>query len=190
LVSGLGGGGHRWVVRTMEQHDLRAERAISEYRGHINAYCRRRLPLDLAVEASSETIAVTWRRRDVLPDEPETLPWMYGVARKVVKTVRRSEQRWIARGERARGIHDSGDTGVEDSMIRADEERQVRQALSRLRQSDQEILRLAAWEGLSNGQIAELLHLTQAATDQRLSRAKHRLADEYNRLNDRKGGTR
>ena len=57
----------------------------------------------------------------------------------------------------------------------ADSDR-VRVALSLLRPDDQEILRLAAWDDLTGPEIAEVLDINLAATQQRLSRAKRRLA--------------
>jgi RNA polymerase sigma-70 factor (ECF subfamily) len=166
----------------MSDVDQRAERAVTRYGDHIRAYCARRLPPGAASEAASEVMTVTWRRRDVLPDEPGTLPWMYGVAKKVVQGQRRSERRWTARSERAAATAIQVDESTEWAAMRAEEERQVRQALARLSSSDQEILRLAAWERLSNRQIADVLNLTPAATDQRLSRAKRRLAEEFNHI--------
>jgi RNA polymerase sigma-70 factor (ECF subfamily) len=174
----------------MNDVDQRAERAVVRYGDHITAYCARRLPPEPASEAASEVMAVTWRRREVLPDEPATLPWMYGVAKKVVQGQRRAERRWMARSERAAATAIRDDESTEWAAMRAEEERQVRQALAGLSSSDREILRLAAWEGLSNRQIADVLNLTTAATDQRLSRAKRRLADEFNRITSGRGGRR
>ena len=55
----------------------------------------------------------------------------------------------------------------------------VLEAASHLSDRDQEILRLAAWEGLSHRQLAEVFGCSVAAVDQRLHRAKRRLADQY-----------
>jgi RNA polymerase sigma-70 factor, ECF subfamily len=174
----------------MSDIDERAEIAVSRYRGHIHAYCVRRLPASHAGDATSEVMTITWRRRATLPEEPGTLPWMYGVAHKVVGGVRRSERRWLARAERAAATAITHSDPVESGAIQMEEERQVRQALSRLRSADQEILRLAAWEGLTNRQIAEIMGLTPAAADQRLSRAKKRLAEAFNDIASGRGVVR
>lgn len=174
----------------MSDVDERAEVAVSRYQAHIHAYCVRRLRNSEAGDATSEVMTVTWRRRAVLPEEPDTLPWMYGVAHKVVSGMRRSERRWLARSERAAAtaIHDTDP--VESGAIQIEEERQVLQALAGLRAADQEILRLAAWEGLGNRQIAQIMGITPAAADQRLSRARKRLADEFNAITSGRGGSR
>lgn len=174
----------------MSDIDERAEVAVTRYRGHIHSYCVRRLPLNDVGDATSEVMTITWRRRAVLPEEPGTLPWMYGVAFRVVSGVRRSERRWLARGERAAATAVRDADPVESGAIQVEEERQVRQALSGLRPADQEILRLAAWEGLTNRQIASAMGITATAADKRLSRAKQRLADEFNAIASGRGVSR
>ena len=52
-------------------------------------------------------------------------------------------------------------------------------AASRLSTQDREVLNLAAWEGLPHREIAEVLGCSIDAVDQRLHRAKQRLAKQY-----------
>ena len=58
----------------------------------------------------------------------------------------------------------------------------VLEAATHLNPGDREILNLAAWEGLAHRQIAEVLGCSIAAVDQRLHRAKQRLAKQYHAL--------
>jgi len=51
-------------------------------------------------------------------------------------------------------------------------------ALKQLRRDDQEILRLAAWEGLSGAELAVALGCTENAATIRLHRARKRLAEQ------------
>src|ERR671939_113034 len=60
----------------------------------VLGYCLRRTTPELAEDAFAETFAVAWRRRDAVPAEP--LPWLYGVARKVIANQRRSARRQAA----------------------------------------------------------------------------------------------
>ncbi len=58
----------------------------SAYESHARAllgYALRRTatPAD-AADAVAETMLTAWRRIDIVPDEPETVLWLYGVARK------------------------------------------------------------------------------------------------------------
>jgi RNA polymerase sigma-70 factor (ECF subfamily) len=51
-------------------------------------------------------------------------------------------------------------------------------ALKQLRRDDQEILRLAAWEGLTNAELAVALGCSENAATIRLHRARKRLAEQ------------
>ena len=55
-------------------------------------------------------------------------------------------------------------------------------ALQRLEHNDREILRLAAWEDLTAGEIAVVLGCTPNAASLRLSRARRKLRAEFGRL--------
>jgi RNA polymerase sigma factor (sigma-70 family) len=74
---------------------------------------------------------------------------------------------------------------------------QVVRAVSRLKNSDREIIRLAVWEDLDRPQIALALGISTDAVRQRLYQARKRLATEYERLEQKrtpspaaeKGGT-
>ena len=61
-------------------------------------------------------------------------------------------------------------------MVRRAEDEAVLVALSQLRGPDREILRLAAWEELTGPEIAIVLGISLSAVQQRLHRAKKRLA--------------
>jgi RNA polymerase sigma factor (sigma-70 family) len=62
------------------------------------------------------------------------------------------------------------------------ESRQVLEALSKLRRSDQELLRLAVWEELPSSQIAAALGISEAAAKKRSTRAKAALMKSFERL--------
>ena len=51
-------------------------------------------------------------------------------------------------------------------------------ALKQVRQDDQEVLRLAAWEGLTNAELAVALGCSENAATIRLHRARKRLAEQ------------
>jgi RNA polymerase sigma factor (sigma-70 family) len=61
-------------------------------------------------------------------------------------------------------------------VIRRDEDTRVLEAISRMKPMEQEILRLSAWEALTAAQIAEVVGCSVSAAEQRLHRAKKRLA--------------
>lgn len=152
------------------------------YRRHyksVLAYCVRRTSVPEAYDAAAEVFSVAWRRRRDVPSGDKALPWLYGVARNVVRHSWRSEKRLRRLAARVAGV---GSPAVPDPgtiVVEREEYAQVRHALGRLRPIDREVLRLSAWEGLSRGEIADMLDLSLAAVDKRVTRAKQRLAREY-----------
>jgi RNA polymerase sigma factor (sigma-70 family) len=136
----------------------------------IEAYARRRCarPSD-ADDVVAETFTVAWRRFHDIPAEP--LPWLYGVARKVLANQRRGQRRWTSLIDRLR--REPGDTETP-----SDSGEPVRLALARLRAADQELLRLSAWEELTPQQIATVLGISANAASIRLHRARRQLATE------------
>jgi RNA polymerase sigma factor (sigma-70 family) len=120
----------------------------------------------------AETFTVAWRRLDDIPaDSP--LPWLYGVARRVVANQRRSadrRRRLVTKLASDRNEPSPTGPSAPNDVVVA--------ALARLRSDDQEILRLAAWELLGASDIALVLGCTPNAAALRLSRARRRLCDE------------
>jgi RNA polymerase sigma-70 factor (ECF subfamily) len=70
----------------------------------------------------------------------------------------------------------------EEVVVRRAELDGVLEALALLKPHDRELLRLAAWEELPHVEIAESLGCSVAALDQRLHRAKRKLAAEHDRV--------
>lgn len=141
----------------------------------VFGYAARRVGRDEAADAAAEVFTVAWRRLPRVPAEPDTLPWLYGVARRVVANHERSthrRQRLRARLAAAAGVIEPGPGpgGVD-----------VEVALRRLRATDREVLRLAAWEELEPAEIAGVLGCSPNAASVRLHRARQRLAAEMQR---------
>ncbi|MDJ0954780.1 MAG: sigma-70 family RNA polymerase sigma factor [Acidimicrobiia bacterium] len=142
----------------------------------IRRYCYRRLARADVEDATAEVFLVVWRRVDQLPAGDEALLWIYGIARNVVRNQNRSRLRLDRlRGKLAqRGSPYGEDVAVQ--VIRRSEDQEVLDALAALRPRDQEVLRLAAWEGLKPAAIASVLGIEPHAASMRLQRARHRLA--------------
>ena len=58
----------------------------------------------------------------------------------------------------------------------------MKRAVGQLSSGDQEVLLLAAWEGLSHAEIAIALDCSTDAVDKRLQRAKQRLRVQFESL--------
>ena len=148
----------------------------------VFGYAVRRVGRTDAPDVAADAFTIAWRRMRRVPEEPDTLPWLYGVARRVLSQQWRTERRWRRLGERARAQLAPPSESAEMAVVHREEHRLVRQALAELRSPDREVLRLAAWEGLSHAQIAATLGCSLAAVDKRVVRAKARLAEEYRAL--------
>lgn len=156
-------GEHIWVVE-----GDRERRLADLYRRHassVHAFARRRVDAPTAEEVVAETFVVAWHRLDEL-SEP-ALPWLYGVARRLIANQLRGADRRRALLTRL-AEQPSGGTAETSRGVLLD-------ALSSLRARDREALLLAAWEGLSTEEIAVALGCSPAAARTRLHRARTRL---------------
>ena len=162
-------------MTVIERH--RFERMYTDHFDTVLRYCLRRTSREDALDAAAETFTVAWRRRSDLPwDLP--LPWLYGVAFKVLGSQWRSRVRRRRVAAHLRGVGDIEDPGPEVQVVRAAEDQQVLDALEGLRPDDQEVIRLAAWEDLTREQVAVALGCSANAATKRLNRALDRLAAE------------
>jgi RNA polymerase sigma-70 factor (ECF subfamily) len=159
--------------------DHRFEELYSLYFREVLAYCMRRGSADDAYDATNEVFAIAWRRLGDVPTGEAARPWLFVVAKRVLYRRRRGTQRFRRLVERAGGIghHDGPDP--EMVVVQRAEYAAVLEAASKLSVRDREVLNLAAWEGLAHREIAEILGCSIAAVDQRLHRAKQRLAKQY-----------
>jgi RNA polymerase sigma factor (sigma-70 family) len=133
----------------------------------VYRYVGRRLGSDDASDAAAETFAVAWRRIGRVPPEPDTLLWLYGVARRVVANAQRGRRRRDRLTQRAAGhAAPAGQDGDPAAALAA---------LAALNPGDREVLRLAAWEGLGPGELGAVLGCSPNAAAIRLHRARRRL---------------
>jgi RNA polymerase sigma factor (sigma-70 family) len=144
----------------------------------VFAYTRRRAAdVTDAQDAVAETFTIAWRRLADVPEAGAALPWLYGVARRVMANQRRSNRR---RADLTTRLGDPEPVTVEfERELVADEERRtVLAALGRLPDGDQELLRLAVWEGLPHRDIAQVVGCSEGSVAVRLHRARNRLGRE------------
>jgi RNA polymerase sigma-70 factor, ECF subfamily len=137
------------------------------------AYARRRLESHDADDAVAEIFLVAWRRLEDIPQGDLTLPWLYGVARRVVSEDRRSGRRRDRLLARLSKIEPPQDASSKE-MERLDDHLAVQLALGRLRPKDAELLRLAEWEELTPVELARVFNCSTNAIAIRLHRAHRR----------------
>ncbi|WP_241004300.1 RNA polymerase sigma factor [Conexibacter sp. SYSU D00693] len=157
------------MLRCSADRDAARWAVYEEHVAAVRAYAARRVERDAVDDVVAETFAVAWRR---LPAEADPLPWLYGVARKVVHGHRRSTARRAALvlrlgGHEARAAPDLADgVGGDPTLARA---------FAALSEREREAIRLVAWEGLDHAGAARASGCSVATFTVRLSRARARL---------------
>lgn len=152
---------------------LERERFEGLYREHFSrvaAYLLARADRDLAGDALARTFEVAWRRIGDVPEEP--LPWLLGVARRVLAEQRRAQGRRDALVARIAGTVAEARGDHADVLIAR--ERAVA-ALGSLSEVQREALLLVVWDGLSQREAAAALGCSRGAVAVRLHRARARL---------------
>ncbi len=163
------------MSRVMTNRDVEdrvgRERLEDLFRRHepaVFAYVRRRAPADVVDDIVAETFLVAWRRLDDVP-EP-ALPWLLGVARRVLSTHRRGDRRRRELGSRLAATQ-----SMSLAAWSEDGEERTLAALAALSEKDREALMLIAWEGLTPKQAAVVLNEPAGRFRVRLHRAKRRI---------------
>jgi RNA polymerase sigma factor (sigma-70 family) len=142
----------------------------------LTRFAIRRVGDAAAADVVSETFLVAWRRRDAIPtDHPG--PWLYTIALNIIRHEIRSSVRRTNLHERtAEELQTSGRT--DDETAHVADALLVRAVLAQLSAHDQEVLRLAEWDGLSPAEGAAVLDCSVSAFKVRLFRARRRFAAE------------
>jgi RNA polymerase sigma-70 factor, ECF subfamily len=140
----------------------------------VRRYVVRRQSGVLVDDAIADTFLVAWRRLDEIPDR--TLPWLLGVARRVLADQRRAVRRRRSLSER---LHvDALTDGVgRDWAPPAGLTPELASALGALTEHEREALLLVAWDELSATDAARVAGCSAAAFRVRLHRARRRVAD-------------
>ncbi len=158
-------------MATAPSTDQRFQSLFTAHHKELHAYCLRRLPVEDANEAASEIFLVAWRRSEAVPEGESALLWLYGVARNVVRNWQRSGRRQIRLVARSGATVTEHTEGPEVHVLRHEEHQEVALAIAELRDTDQEVIRLKIWEGLSNEQVGHILGLTSRAVEARYTRS-------------------
>jgi RNA polymerase sigma-70 factor (ECF subfamily) len=166
------------------------ELAYADHVREVLAYCLRRTRDAEAQDAVAEVFAIAWRRVSELPQEPETLPWLYGVAANVLKNQSRSTRRALNLRAKIGSQASERDPGPETQAIHRATHSEVVLAIASLKPKYRDVIRLVEWEGLTRNDVAEMLGFSRATVDQRVHRAYQQLARRLDHLlvDDRRGG--
>lgn len=134
----------------------------------VYAYVVSRAGSQIADEVVSDTFLVAWRRFADVPDP--ALPWLFGVARNLLREQARAERTRQSTAEELQ----SWQTEADPAEIVA-ERHAVLSALTRLSDDDRELLTLVAWHGLTPSEAAKVIGCSTPTYFVRLHRARKRL---------------
>ncbi|GAA5202047.1 RNA polymerase sigma factor [Rugosimonospora acidiphila] len=130
---------------------------------------------EIAADVVADTFLVAWRRLADIPAE-QPRAWLFGVARNVLANQYRAERRGVDLAARLR-------TELSDAtVVQPDAPAEVSAAFRTLSETDQELLRLVAWEGLSAAELSQALGCSANAARIRLHRARQRFAEALREL--------
>ena len=148
----------------------RFEALYEAHAGAVRTYLRRRgADASAADDLVADVFLVVWRRLDDVP--ADSLPWLLGVARRVLANHRRGDARSMALRSR---LTDEELASGQPHTSHTDRESPVMRALLSLEARDREVLLLIAWDGLERSQAAAALGIGTRAFAMRLHRARRR----------------
>jgi RNA polymerase sigma factor (sigma-70 family) len=162
------------TVLMEDRHTQQQTRLRGLYEAHyaaVLAYACRRAPRSAAEDVAHETFLVAWRKLDDVP--AEALPWLLGVARRVLANDRRGADRRQALIDRLAATSPTSASAVnpDDASVSP----QLREALEALSALELEALLLTAWEELSPSDAARVLGCSRVTFRARLYRARRTL---------------
>jgi RNA polymerase sigma factor (sigma-70 family) len=157
-----------------------AGRDAEAFAGLIARYERTALSLayavtrdaDAAGDVTQDAFLRAWQRLGELKDPARFGGWLCGIVRNLAAdAVRRRRVRWRP----LRLAASADDASPADDLARVEEAQRIDQSLAALDETTRSAVVLRYYEGLSSKRIAELLDLSPAAVDMRLSRARAEL---------------
>ena len=161
----------------MASRDQDFARLVAEHRHALMRYGLRRLDdVASAEDLVAESFLVAWRNWNDLPPRDEELFWLYGIARRVIANMHRSELRQASLYAR---LSLERTQGADSPRFAKEDIDRLLSAMSSLSDSDRETLRLKYWEGLSYRQIGQVLDCSENSIGLRLSRIKESIRDRF-----------
>jgi RNA polymerase sigma-70 factor (ECF subfamily) len=125
-----------------------------------------------AADCLAETFLIAWTKRDQIPsDQSQARPWLFGVARNVVRRGRELDNSTSeAVAALARELRDIQTPVPTDDPIGL--------ALGLLSPIDREIIEMLAWDGLAPREVAAILDLSPNVVRIRAHRARLKLREQ------------
>lgn len=157
-----------------EEQRARFEALYVAHHRAVRRYALRRIDPAAVDDVVNETFVVAWRRLDAIPGD--ALPWLFGVARRVLANQRRGDARRLALVDRiAMSASPEVEQVDDDALALRFGPELIRAALERLSERDRELLTLVYWDGLDGARAAAALGRSHVSVRVALTRARARL---------------
>jgi len=157
------------MTESARRTDADFDEIFDRHAAQVRSYARRRIGDAAADDVVTETFLIAWRKLDRMPEAP--LPWLLGIARRVLSNEQRAALRRSRLSERiafhAPRASSDAPTAPDDGILAA---------LAGLSEPDRELVLLICWEGLSSREAAMVVGCSPIAARVRLHRARARLA--------------
>jgi RNA polymerase sigma factor (sigma-70 family) len=166
------------------QNDAAAFGAIYDrHCDSIYRYLARRLDSrELTEDLMSTVFLEAWRcRARASIENGSPLPWLFGIARMILRRNARTAVRARRAFARLTAEHVQADhaDGVAEAIDREADARRVLAAFRRLRKIDQDVIELCLWQGLDHASVSLSLGVPVGTVKSRLSRARARLQNIF-----------
>jgi len=160
---------------------------FSQYAPAVYRYCHAQLPKEEAEDVTSEVFIVAFHQASRIPDEA-IKAWLYGVARRLIATHRRSASRREALAYKA-GLNMGSGWDPLDLVGSVAEADLARRAIAKLSNRDREVLWLSATENLNLTELGKALGIGTKGAGMRLARARQRLGEVLRDLDEQDATT-
>lgn len=147
----------------------------------VTAYAVRRCdnPDDVADLVSDTFMIALQASNRYIPETDTALPWLYGIARRVLARQRRRKAgfaRLLVKSTHSEiRFHGFEEEAIADAIDATRNAPALAEALDRLSKGERDVLELVAFEGLTPSEAAVVLELTPNAARLKLSRARRHM---------------
>lgn len=170
-----------FVRRLQKQKEDALEYVIEQYSSLVNAIAYKVLSgisKDAIDDCINDVFLAVWQNADQFQGEPEDFKKWIGMMTKykAIDIFRKLEKQQAREQGDDLLVQKSTGEDVQDQLVKKEENKDLLLAISKLEELDRDIFMMKFYLQLSNMEIAEALHLSKAAVENRLYRGKKKLA--------------
>lgn len=172
------------IIRQSQAHPPAFGELYDRHAERLTRFAIQRVGRDTADDVVSETFLVAYRKRHKFNEAYESaMPWLFGIAARVIYTHRDAERRHmraIGTAQRVAAV-DPDDDDADGRLDAARMARELVPTINKLAHGDRETLLLYAWGDLSYEQVAAALRIPVGTVRSRLNRVRRLLNEAATR---------